>query len=187
MAQRGQLFDSTNFVLRTHGDPLALLPSLRGAVTGLDPAMPLEAVATMRSAYRDALAEPRFRGGLVAAFAGLALLLTAVGLYGLLSYAVGGRTREFGVRAALGAQPGQVMALVLGQAAWMVGVGLALGLAGAWAATRVLAGLLYGVSPTDPWVLAATTALLAAVALAAAWAPARRATTTDASLALRCD
>lgn len=177
--------NGTQFVARTVGEPTAILPEVRRAMAGLDRSIPIDQVETMAQLYGDALAEPRFRGDLVAAFAGLALLLTAVGLYGLLSYSVAGRTAEFGVRSALGALPRQVMGLVLRQALWLVAVGAAAGLLASWILTRLVADMLFGVSPTDPTVLAAVVGVIVAVGVAAAWGPARRAMRVDAARALR--
>jgi ABC-type antimicrobial peptide transport system permease subunit len=129
--------------------------------------------------------ETRFYGALLGAFAGLALGLAAVGIYGVMSYAVASRTREIGIRLALGAQRGGVFALVMARGARLTAAGVALGIGGALAATTGLEKLLYGVTPTDPVTLASVTALLAGVALLACWLPARRAMRVDPAVTLR--
>jgi putative ABC transport system permease protein len=134
-----------------------------------------------------AVAEPRFRTLLLGAFALVALLLAAVGIFGVVSYAVGQRTRELGIRMAIGARGADVVRLVLRGELAPVAVGLALGAVGAWAGTRVLASLLYGVSAQDPLAFAGALGVLAGAALLASWLPARRATRIDPVLALRSE
>ncbi len=124
---------------------------------------------------------------LTALFAGVALLLASIGLYGVVTYAVVQRTREIGVRLALGAQRRDVLALVLGQGLKLAGIGLLLGLVGAFGLTRLLYSLLYQIEPTDPATFAMVTLLLLAVAVFACWLPARRATNVDPMVALRCE
>lgn len=179
------VFAGEPFVLRTAGDPLAIVPAAQKSLQNVDPDLPLDQPQAMAEAYDGELVAPRFRGVLVSGFGLLALALTAVGLYGLLSYSVGGRRAEFGVRAALGARPGQVMGLVLRQASWLIAGGALAGLVTAWALARFLEALLYGVRPTDLGVYAGAVAVTAAVGLAAAWGPARRAMRVDAAQALR--
>jgi len=172
-------------VVRATGDPLALAPALRDRVRRLDPDLPLEQVRTMREVLGATVAEPRFNATLVSLFAGAALLLAAVGIYGVLSYTVTQRTGEIGVRMALGAGRGRVLRLVVGQCAGVALLGVALGTAGALGLARVLTSLLYGVSAHDPLVFAGVAALLAGVALAAAYLPARRASRIEPAIALR--
>ncbi|MGH9480417.1 MAG: FtsX-like permease family protein, partial [Terriglobales bacterium] len=154
---------------------------------GLDSQMPLIAPMPLSDMYRSALAPPRFRSLVVVGFAGLALLLSAVGLFGLLSYAVAGRRRELGVRTALGAQPRRIVALVVGQAALPLAIGIAAGLAAAWAVAGWLAHLLFGIGPLDPASLAAAALLMAFTGGLAAWLPARRALALDPADVLRCE
>ncbi|MGH9519482.1 MAG: ABC transporter permease, partial [Terriglobales bacterium] len=177
--------DSVVATVRTTRDPNQLIPAARRTLAHLDASLPAIQPESLADLFRDAVAAPRFRGDLVAGFAGLALLLTAVGLYGLLSFTVGGRMLEFGVRAALGARPGQVMRLVLRQALALVGLGALAGLAAAWGLTRLLSDMLFGVSPTDTSVIIVVVVVMLAVGAAAAWGPARRAMRVDAARALR--
>jgi ABC-type antimicrobial peptide transport system permease subunit len=139
----------------------------------------------MEDVIAASMARLSFTSLLLAVAAATALLLAAVGLYGVVSYAVTRRTREIGMRMAIGARPGQVEWMVVAQSLLLVGLGLAVGLAAALAGTRVLEGLLYGVEPTEPRAFAAAAALLTAVALLASWIPARRAARVDPSEALR--
>ncbi|HEU4630091.1 MAG TPA: FtsX-like permease family protein, partial [Gemmatimonadaceae bacterium] len=157
------------------------------AVLAVDPALKLRDVWTVEAAIDERLAGPRFTMTLLAGFAALALVLAAVGLYGVIAYAVAQRTREIGVRIALGARPQRVVAQVIRQAAVLAGIGIVLGLAGAVAATRVLRSLLYGVTPLDAPTFAAAAVLLTVTALLAAYAPARRAARVDPVTALRAE
>jgi ABC-type antimicrobial peptide transport system permease subunit len=138
----------------------------------------------MRSAGQ---ASQRLVTSLLSSFAGVALLLAAIGIYGVIAFSVGQRTREFGIRMSLGARRLDVMNLVVGKGLLLAGAGIAVGLAGAYALTRLLSSLLYGVNPTDRVTFAAVTTLLAAVAIAASFMPAWRATRVDPVIALRCD
>jgi putative ABC transport system permease protein len=176
-----------SLAVRAGGDPLALADAVRGRVRAIDPDQPLYDVRTMTSRVEEALAPARSSTGLFAAFAALALLLAAVGVYGVISYSVAQRTQEIGVRMALGARRRQVLGQVVGQAAALAAVGLAAGLAGALALTRLLASLLFEVSATDPATFAAVPLLLVGVAVLAAWLPARRAARVDPAVALRTD
>lgn len=164
-----------------------LLGPARRVLAGLDSALPMIQPQWLRDAVFETTAEPRFRAFLALAFGGLALLLTAVGIYGVTSYRVQGRTREFAVRSALGARPAQVRSLVLRGAGGLLAAGLGLGLLAAAGVTRLLANLLFGVNPLDPWVLAAACGLLLATGLLAAWLPARHAMRIDAVGALRTE
>ena len=159
--------------------------AIRGSFADLDASVGLGEFITLEGAYRDALAGPRFLAALMAAFAAVALLLAAIGVYGVIAYGVGQRRREFGIRMALGARARRVAAEVVGEGAALAAVGVGLGLAGALVLSRALRSLLFGVSASDPLVLAAGAAVLLAVALLASWIPARRAVRVDPSEALR--
>jgi predicted permease len=173
--------------LRTGGDPLALVTPVKHAVAALDPALAVGRVATMEERLAGAVARPRVNALLLGGFAGTALLLAVVGIYGVIAYGVVQRTREVGVRMALGAQREDVVRLVLRSALAPVLAGTALGMLGALAGGRLLRGLLFGVSPTDPTIFGLVAALLLAVALLAGYLPARRATRVDPLIALRSE
>ncbi|HYC32821.1 MAG TPA: ADOP family duplicated permease, partial [Gemmatimonadales bacterium] len=178
---------SMTLVARTSGDPMTLAAALRGAAQSVDRSLPVYDIATMDDRRAATLATSRFSTVLLTAFGGIALLLASIGVYGIISYGVTQRAREIGIRLALGADGGRVLRLVVGQAAVLAGAGLALGLAGAVLLSRLLGGLLFRVSPTDPPTLAAGSATLALVALAAAVLPARRAAKLDPVRALRAE
>jgi putative ABC transport system permease protein len=173
------------FVVRTANDPLAHLAETRRAILSVDPDQPLYDVSSFAQIVARSVAERRFQMLLLSAFAGLALVLAAVGTYGVISYGVTRRTQEIGIRMALGATPGNVMDLVLRRGLALTFGGLLLGIAGALALARTLSNLLYGVRPTDPATFAGVAALLAVAALAACAIPARRATRVDPLVALR--
>ena len=186
--ERGFGWRSSIYVaVRTTGGSLAVVPFLREAVTATDPQARLDSVMTMEARLSTAVAEPRFYAVFVGSFAGLALLLAALGIFGLLSYTVAQRRGEIGIRMALGARRGDILALVARQAAVLVAVGAATGLAGAAASSRVLESLLYGVATDDLLTFAAAPLVLVAVALVACWLPARRATRVDPIEALRVE
>jgi putative ABC transport system permease protein len=174
-------------VVRAAGDPKALIGSVRAAVAAIDPELPVYDVQTMAQRLASKVARPRVTAALVSIFGVVALALAAVGIYGVVAYSVTERTREFGVRLALGARGGDVVRLVVGQGVAPVLGGLAIGLAGAWAGSRVLASLLFGIGTNDPLTFAFVTLFLGAVALTAAYLPARRATRVDPLIALRSD
>jgi predicted permease len=180
--------DSQNYftlVARTAGDPRALAESIEKAVWTLDPDLPIAEVQSMDQVVSRAVWQPRFSTTLLGGFAALALALAAIGIYGVISYGVGQRQREIGIRMALGARPGDVQRSVMGESAKLAALGSAIGIAGALLLTRYLQTLLYQVSATDPAVISLAACALGAVALAAAWLPARRATRVDPSVALR--
>jgi putative ABC transport system permease protein len=188
-APHAQLRSSSNLCLiaRTAGDPMPMAASARGVVTRIDPLQPVYDVRTMDDYVARSLAQRRFSLVLMLIFGGVALLLAAVGIYGVMSYTVAQRTSEIGIRIALGATPAAVLSMVVREGMTLVGAGLALGGIGALALTRLLASMLYGVSATDGLTYAAIAALLAGVALVAIVIPARRATRVDPMTALRAD
>lgn len=176
-----------SFVVRGEGEPGALLAAARAAVREADPEQPVARLSTLDEAAAAPLAGRRFGLSLLGLFAGLALLLSGIGIAGVTAHAAARRTRELGLRLALGARPGAVLRLLLGEAAALAGAGVLIGLAAAWALTRVMSSLLYGVTPTDPATFAAVALLMIAIALAAAWLPGRRATRVDPLVALRSE
>jgi putative ABC transport system permease protein len=139
----------------------------------------------MEQVVAASVTQPRFFAGLIAAFAGIALLLAALGIYGVMSYSVTQRTHEMGIRAALGARQRDLLRMVVGQGMLLAAIGLGVGLAGAFGLTRLLTSMLFGVGATDPLTFAAVSLLLAAVAFAASYLPARRAARVDPMVALR--
>jgi putative ABC transport system permease protein len=177
--------DTMNVVVRTRQNPLALAGEVRDVVRRVDASLAVEDVQTMEKVLFESVASPRLLMVLVMLFAAVALALAAIGTYGVLSYAVQQRTREIGIRMALGAQVGQVLRMILGQGAALVGVGLVLGTLGALGLQKVLASLLFDVAPTDPLIFGVVLMVLAVVALLACWWPARRAARVDPLVALR--
>jgi putative ABC transport system permease protein len=172
-------------VIRTSMNPRSLEPAVKAAVAGLDKDLPVVNVRTMDELMTEAVAPPRFRTVLVSLFAIVGLLLAAIGIYGVMAYTVTERTHELGVRMALGADRGDVLRIVLGEAAWLAAAGVGLGVAGAFGATRLIQNLLFGVTPTDATTFAGIAALLVATAMLASYLPARRATRVDPMVALR--
>jgi putative ABC transport system permease protein len=172
-------------VIRTKNDPMSLAAPIRRAVAALDPEQPVGHIATLDELLEASAAQPRFRTFLLGSFAGIALLLSAIGIYGLMAYTISRRTREIGVRMAVGARPLDILKLVFGQSMAMTMVGIAFGLLGAYSVTRVIKSLLFGVTTTDPFTFAAVTLLLSSVALLATYVPARRAMRVDPMVALR--
>jgi putative ABC transport system permease protein len=172
-------------VARTHGDPKLLARAIEAQVRSLDHELPISQVRTMDQYVGDQTAAPRLNTILLGGFAALALLLAAVGIFGVISYSVAQRTQEIGIRRALGADASSVMALVLRQALQLTATGVAIGIAGAFALTRLMKTLLYGTTPTDAATFAMVAITLSAVALAASYLPARRAAKVDPMVALR--
>lgn len=166
---------STTLFIRTSGDPIAALPAVRAAVRRLEPHAVLHEARALSRIAEESAAVTRLATRLLAGFAIIALVLAAIGVYGVMSYRVRRRMRELGTRLALGASPRDLTWLVLRQAAAIAGVGLALGVAAVLAFTHTLSSLLFGVQPSDPATLAAAAALLGAATLAASYLPARRA------------
>jgi putative ABC transport system permease protein len=172
-------------LVRTSNDPLAPLSTIRNQLQHLDPELPMAAVATMDQLLTDSLSRSRFTMLLLGIFAVVALVLAAVGIYGLIAYSVTQRTQELGIRIALGAQRRDVLRLVLVQGTRLTLLGVAIGVLGALALSRLLGTLLFSVSATDPLTFAGVAGLLAVVALLACFIPARRATRVDPIVALR--
>ncbi len=174
-------------VVRTESEATGMASSMRQALWSLDPAVPFEGVSPMTDRVSLSLTAPRFRTLLLSVFAGAALILAAGGLYGMLLHAVNQRTREVGIRMALGARPADVLAAVVREGMRLAGIGVLLGLAGALAVSRALASLLYDLNPADPATFGLVALTLGAVALLACLLPARRATRVDPMVALRAE
>jgi putative ABC transport system permease protein len=184
-AQERLAFGFLSFVVRTDGDPARLMGTVRSVIARVDGNVGIDAMLPMEQLVASSLTRQRFYAAVMSAFAAIAVLLSAVGIYGLLAYAVGQRTREFGIRTALGARRRDVFAMVLRQGLLLTGIGIAIGLAGAIASTRYIEGMLYGVRRLDPVTYLMVVALFAAVASIASCLPARRATRIDPMTALR--
>ena len=175
-----------SLILKTDvADPLSLTPAVRSEVRKLDQELPIAQVSTLDQRLATATAQPRFRTMLISLFAAVALVLASIGIYGVISYSVAQRTHEIGIRMALGAQRHDVLKLVILQGAFLAITGAALGLGGAFALTRLMAGLLFGVTPTDALTFSYVPLSLIAIALLACYIPARRATKVDPLVALR--
>ena len=175
------------YTVRTSGDPMTLAMAARQAIRRVDPDQAILTIAPMTDAVRDALAERRLVLTLVGAFAAAALLLASLGVYGVTASAVTQRTRELGIRMALGADRRSVLWSVISEPARLVFAGLALGLVGTLAGGKLVRSLLYGMAPSDPLTLVVVAAVLLLIALIAALVPARRATRVDPMIALRAD
>ena len=172
-------------IVRTATDPAALVAPARRVIAGIDPDLAVASVSTMDDALKTSLAGPRFTTWLLGGFAGIALVLVAVGLYGVLAYGITQRTHEIGIRMALGAPSGHVLGMVVREAVLMVALGIIIGGAGALALSRVMTSLLFETSATDPLTFVAVIVILGSVGAVAAWLPARRATRVDPLIALR--
>jgi putative ABC transport system permease protein len=179
------LIAGMTLVVKTDSDPSAFANAVRAQVLALDGEQPVSHVQTLRQYVTEATAQTRSLMLLLLALAVLALMLVALGIYGVISYSVTQRTRELGIRMALGARAADVLRLVLGQGLKLTLLGLLIGLAGAAALTRLMTNLLYGVSANDPAAFIFVTLFLAAVAVLACYVPARRATKVDPMIALR--
>ena len=177
----------STLVVRGDGPPEPMAGAIRAAVREVSPGQALFRVTTMRKVIDESLANPRLYAWLVGLFAIMGTMLALAGIYGVIAYLVTLRTREFGIRMALGADTGRILRLVMSRGACLTVLGLAIGTAGAAALTRVLRGVLYGVAATDSLTFVAVAVLLAAVALVACLGPARRAACVNPSLALRSE
>jgi putative ABC transport system permease protein len=175
------------FVVRTAGEPAAIAVAVRAVVKEIDPGQPVDEVTTLRQILARKVSERNFAMILLSLFAGVAVVLSAAGIYGVMAYAVTQRTHEIGVRMALGAARREVLALVIRRGMRFALLGVAAGLAGAIATTHLLKSLLYEITPTDPLTAVVVTLLLTGVALLACYIPARRAARVDPMVALRCE
>jgi putative ABC transport system permease protein len=185
--QSSNIESDPTIVVRTEIDAGASAAELRGVVSAIDPAIPVDRIETMQQLVSGSVAQPRFRTIILTAFSLLALVMASIGIYGVMNYLVIQRTREFGTRLSLGATQTDVLRLVLGRAATLIGVGTCLGLVGSVLLVRLITKLLFGTAPLDPLTYAAVPVLLAGVALVASYIPARRATRIDPIVALRCE
>jgi predicted permease len=183
----GRRFGMVGLMVRTAGDPGALLPALRQMIWAMEPNLPIGEVFTMSDRIQTSLAGPRFYMSLLMTFAVVALLLAAGGIYGAMLYAVGQRRRELGIRVALGAGRARVLGMVVGQGAVLAAAGVALGIGGAYFLTRTLQAFVFGIGTTDGPTFAVMAAVLAAVAVGATLVPARRAAESDPVEALRSE
>jgi putative ABC transport system permease protein len=183
-ATQSPLSDMT-LLVRTTSEPTSIVPALRQAVLTIDPNQPISNISTMEKIVSNSIAQPRLNMLLMGLFGALALILATVGIYGLLSYAVTQRTQEMGIRMALGAQVADVLKLVLRQGMTLALIGEVIGLLGAFALTRVMQRLLFGVTPTDVSIFVVVVGILTTTALLACYLPARRAAKVDPLVALR--
>ncbi|HEX6163182.1 MAG TPA: ABC transporter permease [Vicinamibacterales bacterium] len=187
LSSRQYAFGVMNFVVRTNGDPSRLAPAAVRVVREIDPLLPVSAVRPLEEVFAESIARPRLTAVAMSVFAGAALLLAALGVYGIVAYSVSQRSREFGIRVALGARPSQIIGMVVGQNLRIVALGLAAGLVAAIPATRLLRGLLYQVGPNDPATFVAIGVVLAVVATVASYLPARRGTQVDPVVTLKSE
>jgi predicted permease len=178
---------AVSFIVRTTGDPSAVVPSARAAVAAVDPGVPLANIQSMSQIVSESTGQPRFATLVLSFFAAVAFFLSGLGLYGMLSYGVEQRVREIGVRVALGASRGEIVRLIVGKGMMLALVGVAIGVPGAWAVTRLLGDVLSGVSTSDPLAYVAVVVMLALSAVLATYLPARRATRVDPLVALRAE
>ncbi len=187
LSSRQYAFGIMTYVVRTTADPARLAPAAVRVVRDIDPQLPVSAVRPLDEVFSESIARPRLTAVAMSVFAAAALLLAALGVYGIVAYSVSQRTREFGIRVALGAKPGQIIGMVVGQNLRVVAAGLILGLACAVPATRLLRGLLFQVGPNDPTTFAAIAVTLTLVAVVASYLPARRGTHVDPVVTLKSE
>ena len=181
------VYESMTFVIRTDIEPTEVAPAARRELSAMDRDLPVSDVRTMSQVMSNTVGRARFNTLLLGLFAGLATLLAAVGIFGVMNYSVTLRTNEIGIRMALGAQPGRVLIMVLRQGLVLTFTGICIGVVGALAISSVMTGLLYGVEPSDPATFITIVLLLSIVSLIACYLPARRATRIDPQIALRGD
>jgi putative ABC transport system permease protein len=184
---RQSVSGSMTLVVKSAIDPAALTSEVRGVVAGIDKDQPVYNVATMQQLVRDSVSTRRISFIVLGSFSGLALVLAAIGIYGVISYSVAQRTHEIGIRMALGAGRGSVLRMVIGQGARIAGAGVVIGMVAAFGLTRLMTNLLFNVSPADPVTFAAVVVVLAAIAFVASWIPARRTLRVDPMSALRSE
>ena len=180
-------YASMTLTVRSSAKPAPLVDAIRAKIAEIDPTLPLSGIRTMENVVAASVAQPRLITQITATFAGLALLLAAIGIYGVMAYSVTARKQEMGIRMALGARPGDILRLVVGQGMRMTSAGVVLGVVASLGLTRLLRSLLFGVRATDPLVFSAAAAMLAATAFAACYLPARRATRVDPIVVLRSE
>jgi putative ABC transport system permease protein len=180
-------FIFATLVVRTDSDPMAMAGAVRGSVWSVDKDQPVWKIRTQQSLLDSSVGQSKFIAIMLGLFSGIALLLAAVGIYGVITYSVNQRTHEIGIRMALGARPAAILSMVMRQGMFLVLTGLAIGLGVSFALTRFLSSLLYAVSPTDATTFAGIATVLALVALLACYIPARRATRVDPMVALKYD
>jgi putative ABC transport system permease protein len=174
-----------NVVVRSTLPIESLAPSIRQFVSSMDSTLPIVKLRTMEAVFGESISRPKFLAQLLGIFAGLALVLAAIGTYGILSYSVSERRKEIGIHMALGATRSKVLGMVLGQGMWLTAIGLVVGLAASFGLTRLLQAQLFNVKPSDPATMAAVVTFIAFVALAACYLPANRATRVDPMVVLR--
>ncbi|HSE96864.1 MAG TPA: FtsX-like permease family protein, partial [Blastocatellia bacterium] len=184
-AQAQMPLSTMTVVARTATEPHGLVNAARDVVQSLDQNAPVYSIRTAEEILGRSVASPRFNALLLGLFASVALILTAVGLYGVIACSVSQSTHEIGIRVALGAQSSDVLKLIIGQGMFLTLVGIVIGLAAAYGLTQLMSSLLFGVGATDPWTFAGVAALLVGIALLACYLPARRATRVDPVVALR--
>jgi putative ABC transport system permease protein len=187
LSSRQYAFGIMTYVVRTDGDPSTLAPAAVRVIREIDPLLPVSAVRPLDEVFAESIARPRLTASAMGIFAGAALLLAALGVYGIVAYSVAQRSREFGIRVALGAKPAQIIRMVVGQNLRIVAVGVILGIAVAIPATRMLRGLLFNVPPNDPATFIAIGVMLSGVAMVASYLPARRGTQVDPVVTLKSE
>jgi putative ABC transport system permease protein len=179
--------NDVSLLLRTTGSPAPMINGARAAIKEIDADLPIFDVKSMRDVLSDSVAQPRFYAILLGSFAAMALVIAALGIYGVISYTVSQRTRELGIRIALGAQRDRVVRLVIRQGLGLTLAGIVIGIAGAYGLTRLIASLLFGVAPADPLTFGAVAAIFVIVACLASYLPARRAAAVDPIIAMRAE